>query len=123
MAHGYPAHAQRPGATAACAPRYGEAVHAKLVRQRDYIAQHAGASVADRYIARLLDYFRGPATFPERGHPRPDILPGLHVIGFGHAASVAIVVEPDDVYVVGVYFGGEDHEGTLHEPPSPPYVP
>ena len=69
-----------------------EAVHAKLVHQRDYIAQRAGATLADRYIARLLDYFRGLATFPQRGHPRPDILPGLHVIGFGHSANIAIRV-------------------------------
>ena len=99
-----------------------EAVRAKLTHQRDYIAQRAGAAVADRYIARLLDYFRGLATFPQRGHPRP-APPGLHLIGFGHSANVAIVVESDDVYVVGVYFGGEDYEGTLHEPPAPPYTP
>lgn len=44
------------------------------------------------------------------------------MIGFGHSANIAIVVEPDDVYVVGVYFGGEDYEGTLYEPPAPPYT-
>ena len=107
----------------ACRVTVDEAVQTKLALQWDYIAQHAGASVADRYITSLLDYFRGLATFPRRGHPRPDILPGLHVIGFGHSANIAIVVEPDDVYVVGVYFGGEDYESTLHEPPAPPYAP
>ncbi len=95
------------------------AVYAKLARQWDYLAQHAGTTVANRYIDRLVTYFRSLATFPERGHPRRDLLPGLHVIGFERSANLAIVVEPDDVYVVGVYFGGEDYESALpDEPPT-----
>lgn len=52
-----------------------EAVYAKLVRQWDYIAQHADASVAERYTSRLLDYFRSLATFPRRGHRDPTFSP------------------------------------------------
>lgn len=90
-------------------------VYVKLAHQRGYIVQQAGESVADRYIARLVDYFRGLATFPERGHSRPDILPGLHIIGFGRSANIAIVVESAAVSVVGVYFGGEDYESALRQ--------
>jgi toxin ParE1/3/4 len=57
------------------------------------------------------------ATFPERGHPRPDLIPGLHVIGFERSANIAIVVELADVYVVGAYFGGEDYESALRAEP------
>lgn len=53
--------------------------------------------------------------FPSAAHRRSDLLPGLHVIGFGRSTNIAIVVEPTVVYVVGVYFGGEDYESALRE--------
>jgi hypothetical protein len=36
-----------------------QTVYAKLARQWDYLAQHAGAVVADRYVARVVDSWLG----------------------------------------------------------------
>lgn len=94
-------------------------VYTKLVRQWDYLVYRAGLKIADAYIDGLMAYFRGLDTFPERGHPRDDLLLDLRVIGYGKSANLAIVVEPSDVYVVGVYFGGEDYESALREPTLP----
>lgn len=88
-------------------------VIAKLTLQKAYIADQAGPIVAERYIAGLFDYLENLATFPERGHPLPEIIPGLRMIGYGRSANIAVVVERPCVYVVGVYFGGEDYETAL----------
>lgn len=90
-------------------------VVAKLALQADYIAYRATEAVANTYIAGLFSYFDSLDTFPERGHPRHDVLPGLWVIGYKDSVNIAVVVEHPHVYVVGAYFGGEDYEGDLHE--------
>lgn len=90
-------------------------VVAKMAQQADYIAYRAGEAVASTYIGGLFNYFDGLDTFPERGHPRHDVLPGLWLIGYKDSVNIAVVVEQPHVYVVGVYFGGEDYEGVLHE--------
>ena len=90
-------------------------VVAKLARQADFIAYRATEAVADAYIAGLFSYFDGLDTFPERGHPRHDVLPGLWLIGYKRSANIAIVIEHPPVYVLGVYFGGEDYDGALRE--------
>lgn len=90
-------------------------VVAKLAQQADYIAYQSTEAVADAYIGGLFTYFDGLDTFPERGHPRHDVLPGLWLIGYKHSANIAIVIDRPQVYVLGVYFGGEDYEGALRE--------
>ena len=87
-------------------------VTAKLAQQGQYIAEQSTRAIAERYIGGLFDYFDGLDTFAERGHPRPDLLPGLQVVGY-HAANIAFVVERPHVYVVGVYFGGESYDSEL----------
>jgi len=67
----------------------------------------------ERYVGGLFDYFNTLDIFPERGHPRSDILPGLTIIGH-RGANIAVVIERPFVYVVGAYFGGEDYASDLH---------
>lgn len=43
------------------------------------------------------------------------MLPGLWLIGYKRSANIAIVIERPHVYVLGVYFGGEDYESALRE--------
>ena len=88
-------------------------VTVKLADQADYLALHSSPAVSDAYMDGLMDYLLGLDTFPERGHPRHDVLPGLWVIGYGASANLAVVVQPPQVYVVGVFFGGENYEHEL----------
>lgn len=59
-----------------------------------------------------MDYVDTLDTFPARGHPRQDILPGLTIIGY-RSANITVVIDRPAVYVVGVYFGGEEYESDL----------
>lgn len=88
-------------------------VVAKVTEQAIYIAGQSSQAIAERYVDGLFDYFNTLDIFPERGHPRADILPGLTIIGH-RGANIAVVIERLCVYVVGAYFGGEDYESELH---------
>ena len=90
-------------------------VTANLFEQEDYLAERASPAVAEAYIERLVAYIADLGTFPDRGHRRHDILPGLTIIGYRGSANLAVVIERPYVYVVGVYFGGEDYESELYE--------
>jgi toxin ParE1/3/4 len=59
-------------------------------------------------------------AFPNRGAPRDDILIGLRTIGFRRRVTIAYVVEPTAVLVVGVFYGGQDFEAILREDPGAP---
>jgi toxin ParE1/3/4 len=78
-------------------------VTAKLIEQEDYLAERASPAVASAYIDRLVAYIADLDTFPDRGHPRHDILHGLWIIGYRSSINIALVIERPRVYVVGVY--------------------
>ncbi len=80
-----------------------------------YIAQRSSPTVAQRYTDALVATCEGLALFPHRGVPRDDIRPGLRLTH--HAGRTVIAYAVDDaaltVSVVGVFYGGQDHEGGL----------
>jgi plasmid stabilization system protein ParE len=47
-------------------------------------------------------------TFPQRGHKRDDVLPGLRIIGFERRVTIAFVVTADAVLIEGILYGGRD---------------
>lgn len=53
-------------------------------------------------------------TFPERGTLRDDIRPGLRLVPYRDSAEVAFTVTGNEVWVVGVFYGGQDYETALH---------
>jgi toxin ParE1/3/4 len=79
----------------------------------EFIAGKSGESVADAYIARILAYCAGLATFPVRGQQRGDLLPGLRTTGFERRATIAFVVTEEAVLIEGVFYGGQDFEAGL----------
>lgn len=54
-------------------------------------------------------------VFPGRGVRRDDLLPDLRLIGFRRRATIAFVVEPDRVVILGIFYGGRDVEGWFAE--------
>ena len=46
-----------------------------------YITDHGSERRADGYIARIVDFCTGIATFPLRGQVRDDLLEGLRTMG------------------------------------------
>ena len=46
---------------------------------------------------------------------RDDLLPRLRTVGFRRRVTIAFVVEPAQVLVVGIAYGGQDFEAILRE--------
>lgn len=59
----------------------------------------------------------GLALFPLRGMPRKDIRPGLRVTHHKGRTVIAYAVDANarTVSILGVFYGGQDHEGALAE--------
>lgn len=77
-------------------------------------------ATAARFVDGIVAYCESFETFPERGTRRDDLLPGLRVIGYRDSVTVAFRVSPakQRVSIIGVYYGGQDYEGTLLNDPA-----
>jgi toxin ParE1/3/4 len=75
--------------------------------------EHASESRADAYIARIVTFCTGLATFPLRGQKRDDLLPGLRTIGFERRVTIAFAVTADTVLIEGIFYGGRNFEATF----------
>jgi toxin ParE1/3/4 len=80
-----------------------------------YITEQASEHRADAYIGRIVTFCMELATFPQRGHQRSDVLPGLLTIGFERRVTIAFVVTSDAVLIEGNFYGGQDWESTFEE--------
>jgi plasmid stabilization system protein ParE len=79
-----------------------------LVHIHGYVEERAASTViAERYIQRIATFLASFETFPERGTVRDEIRPGLRIVGFEHAISVAFVVGQDDVTILRILAGGQ----------------
>lgn len=76
----------------------------------EWIADHADMVTAQRYIGRIEAYCAGFTTFPERGTLRPDLRPGLRIIGFERRVSIAFTVKDEDVVILRVLYAGRSVE-------------
>ncbi len=57
----------------------------------------------------------GLSMFPERGTRRDDVRPGLRVLGYRRRVTITLIVEPDTVVIIGIFYGGQDWEDSLVE--------
>ncbi len=55
--------------------------------------------------------------FPNRGAPRSDLGPGVRLIGFERRVAIAYRVEPDEVVILAVLYGGRDIVAVLRDKP------
>jgi toxin ParE1/3/4 len=90
----------------------------QLDKLHAYITDQANVERADGYIKRIVEFCQGLTTFPLRGTSRDDIVPGLRVTGFERRVVIAFLVTQDVVLIEGVFYGGQDFEATLREPPK-----
>lgn len=82
-----------------------------LVKTHSNIVRKSGSVVtADRYIERVGAFLATLNVFPERGTVRNDVRTGLRIIGFERTASVAFVVEQDDVVVLRLLAKGQEFD-------------
>ncbi len=80
-----------------------------LVLMHASIVDRSGAPVtADRYIDRISGFISSLNVFPERGTVRNETRDGLRIIGFERSASVAFIVEDDEVVVLRILAKGQE---------------
>ena len=75
-----------------------------------YIAGESGQNRADTVVSGLVSACRALEQFSERGTLRPDLYPGLRLIGHRRFAPIAFVVEIERVIDHGVFWKGRDLE-------------
>ena len=80
-----------------------------------YIAFEASPEIALGYTEAIVNYCESLCIFPLRGTARDDVSPGLRVTNYKKRAVIAFAVEKDLVYIVGVFYGGQDYESRLSE--------
>ena len=80
-----------------------------------YIAFEALPEIALGYTEAIVNYCESLCIFPLRGMARDDVRPGLRVTNYKKRAVIAFAVEKDLVYIVGIFYGGQDYESRLSE--------
>ena len=80
-----------------------------------WIADRAGIAIAQGYIGRIETCCAGLSAFPERGTLRPDLRPGLRIIGFERRVSIAFTVKDEDVVILRVLYAGRSVELAFSE--------
>lgn len=84
-----------------------------LVRIHSRIVEASGSSItADRYLDRISGFLSSLNVFPERGTLRNETREGLRIIGFERSASVAFIVEDDDVVILRILGKGQEFTNT-----------
>ena len=78
-----------------------------------FIADRAGEATADRFVGRIVALCQGLSTFPLRGTPRDDIVPGLRTTGFRRRVLIAFMVTEREIVIEGVFYGGWDFVSAL----------
>jgi toxin ParE1/3/4 len=80
-----------------------------------HVAERSSLTIAARYTDAVVATCEGLAMFPLRGVAREDVRPGLRLTHHKGRTVIAYVVDEgtQTVSIIGVFYGGQDHEGTL----------
>ena len=87
----------------------------QLAALYQYIAVAASPTIALRYTDAIVSYCESLSIFPHRGTVRDDLRMGLGVTHYKKRAVIAFAVEADWVYIIGVFYGGQDYESRLSD--------
>jgi toxin ParE1/3/4 len=80
-----------------------------------YVAAMNSPDVAARYTEAIVSYCESLRVFPLRGTARDDVRPGLRITHYKKRAVIAFNVEAETVFILGVYYGGQDYENLLQD--------
>ncbi len=90
----------------------------QLVALYHYIAAASSPDRAMRYTEAIIGCCESLQTFPHRGTKRDDVRPGLRITNYKKRTVIAFTVDPDQVSIIGVFYGGQDYEAVLYEDPE-----
>ncbi|MGX7875033.1 type II toxin-antitoxin system RelE/ParE family toxin [Mesorhizobium sp. ORM6] len=60
--------------------------------------------MAWNFVVGIRDHCLGLSTFPQRGTERVEIMPGLRIVGYRRAVSIAFAVEGKQVLILGIFY-------------------
>ncbi|TPI27064.1 type II toxin-antitoxin system RelE/ParE family toxin [Mesorhizobium sp. B3-1-9] len=81
---------------------------AELEQLYDDIAERASPAVAWDFVVGIRDHCLGLSTFPRRGTERVEIMPGLRIIGYRRAVSIAFAIDGERVLILGIFYAGRN---------------
>ena len=81
-----------------------------LAQIYDWIADAGNPVTALNYVTRIADECRTLDFASERGRARDDVRSGLRTMGFERSATIAFVVELDQVTILRIFKGGRNWE-------------
>ncbi|MDP2025339.1 type II toxin-antitoxin system RelE/ParE family toxin [Sulfuriferula sp.] len=62
-----------------------------------------------------MSYCESLCNFPHRGTMRDDVRPGLRITNYKKRVVIAFDVDTERVSIIGVFYGGQDHEAILQD--------
>lgn len=83
-----------------------------------YLANVVSPSVAHNYTSSIIDFCEQLTIFPLRGNQRDDIRPGLRTTHYKKQTVIAFSVQHEQIAILGIFYGGQDYEAVLHNPPE-----
>jgi toxin ParE1/3/4 len=81
---------------------------AELEQLYDDIAERASPAIAWNFVAGIRGHCLGLSTFPQRGTERVEIIPGLRIVGYRRAVSIAFAIEGERVLILGIFYAGRN---------------
>ena len=85
----------------------------QLEQLEEYIAEQGSPHVATAFVDAIVGFCERLQSFPNRGTQRDDIRPGLRITNYKGSAIIAFAVMGEVVYVIGIFYGGQDYETVL----------
>lgn len=86
----------------------------QLEDPENYIADQGSLAVASAWAEAIVTCCESLQSFPNRGVLRDDIRPGLRVTHYRWSAIIAFAVIGQTVYVLGVFYSGQDYETVFY---------
>src|SRR3954464_9890989 len=71
-------------------------------------AERASPVVAWNFVTGIRDHCLALSTFPQRGTERVEIVPGLRIVGYRRAVSIAFAVDVERVLILGIFYAGRN---------------
>ncbi|WP_044548340.1 type II toxin-antitoxin system RelE/ParE family toxin [Mesorhizobium japonicum] len=81
---------------------------AELEQLYDDIAERASPAIAWNFVVGIRDHCLGLSTFPQRGTVRVEIMPGVRIVGYRRAVSIAFAVEGERVLILAIFCAGRN---------------
>ena len=94
---------------------FSPAFESQLANLFRYIAEAASPNIAAQYTEAIVSYCESLSTFPMRGTKRDDLREGLRITNYKKRAVIAFSVEVEVVFILGIFYGGQDYETLLQD--------